>query len=69
MDPDRVSGAARHAIIAGAGIGGLTAALACARAGLRVSVIERAPQLEEAGAGVPTSRRACGCARRAMGAS
>ena len=47
-----MSGAQRHAIIAGAGIGGLTAALACARAGLRVSVIERAPQLEEAGAGI-----------------
>lgn len=53
----------RHAIIAGAGIGGLTAALALARDGLRVSVIERAPVLEEAGAGIqlpPNAMRALG---------
>ena len=42
----------RHAIIAGAGVGGLTAALALAREGLRVSVIERAAVLEETGAGI-----------------
>ena len=47
-----MSGAQRHAVIAGAGIGGLTAALACARAGLRVTAIERAAQLEEVGAGI-----------------
>ena len=41
-----------HALIAGAGIGGLTAALALAQAGLRVSVIERAPVFEEIGAGL-----------------
>ncbi len=41
-----------HAVIAGAGIGGLTAALALAKAGARVSLYERAPLLEEAGAGL-----------------
>lgn len=42
----------RHAIIVGAGIGGLTAALGLARAGFAVRVIEQAPTLAEAGAGV-----------------
>ena len=42
----------RNVIIAGAGIGGLTAALTLARAGLRATVLEQAPQLEEAGAGI-----------------
>ena len=44
--------ATRNVIIAGAGIGGLTAALTLARAGLRATVLEQAPQLEEAGAGI-----------------
>ena len=51
----------RHAVIAGAGIGGLCAALALARAGLRVSLIERASQFEAAGAGIqlaPNAMRA-----------
>jgi 3-hydroxybenzoate 6-monooxygenase len=38
--------------IAGGGIGGLTAALALARLGLRVTVIEQAPALQEIGAGI-----------------
>jgi salicylate hydroxylase len=42
----------RNVIIAGAGIGGLTAALTLARAGLRATMFEQAPQLEEAGAGI-----------------
>ena len=41
----------RTIIVAGAGIGGLTAALALARQGFRVVVLEKAERLEEAGAG------------------
>jgi salicylate hydroxylase len=39
-------------VIAGAGIGGLTAALALARAGKRVLVLERAARIKEVGAGL-----------------
>lgn len=39
-------------LIAGGGIGGLTAALGLARAGFRCLVLERAPQLGEIGAGI-----------------
>ena len=42
----------RNVIIAGAGIGGLTAALALSRAGLRATVLEQAHHLEEIGAGI-----------------
>jgi salicylate hydroxylase len=38
--------------VAGAGVGGLSAALALARAGRRVAVLERAPVIEEVGAGL-----------------
>jgi salicylate hydroxylase len=51
-------GATRNVIIAGAGIGGLTAALALSRAGLRATVLEQAPQLEETGAGIQLSPNA-----------
>jgi len=39
-------------VIAGAGIGGLTLATALRRRGLDVVVLERAPALEDVGAGI-----------------
>jgi salicylate hydroxylase len=50
----------RTIIVAGAGIGGLTAALALIRAGFRVVVIEQAERLEETGAGIQLSPNASG---------
>jgi salicylate hydroxylase len=49
---------ARTIVVAGAGIGGLTAALALARQGFRVVVLEKAERLEEAGAGLQLSPNA-----------
>ena len=48
----------RTVIIAGAGIGGLTAALAIAQRGYRVAVFDQAPRLEEVGAGIQLSPNA-----------
>jgi salicylate hydroxylase len=45
-------------IVAGAGIGGLTAALALARNGFRVIVLEQSERLEETGAGIQLSPNA-----------
>ncbi|MFK0012064.1 FAD-dependent monooxygenase [Streptomyces sp. NPDC091027] len=42
----------RHAVVAGAGIGGLTAAVALHRQGWEVTVCERAPALPATGAGI-----------------
>ena len=50
--------ATRTAVIAGAGIGGLTAALSLARAGLHIVIIEQAERLEETGAGIQLSPNA-----------
>jgi salicylate hydroxylase len=48
----------RHALIAGAGIGGLCAAISLARRGWRVSLYEKAKFLDEAGAGLQLSPNA-----------
>lgn len=48
----------RTIVVAGAGIGGLTASLALAARGFRVIVLERAERLEEAGAGLQLSPNA-----------
>jgi salicylate hydroxylase len=48
----------RTVIIAGAGIGGLTAALAIAQRGFRVAVLDQAERLEEVGAGIQLSPNA-----------
>src|SRR3954467_12618548 len=48
----------RTIIVAGAGIGGLTAALSLAAKGFRVVILEKAERLEEAGAGLQLSPNA-----------
>lgn len=48
----------RVVVVAGAGIAGLTAALALAARGIHVRVIERAPRLDEVGAGLQLSPNA-----------
>ncbi len=48
----------RVVIVAGAGIGGLTAALALAHSGFRVIVLEQVERLEETGAGIQLSPNA-----------
>jgi salicylate hydroxylase len=50
--------ASRTIFVAGAGIGGLTAALALAHRGFRVVVLEKAAHLEEVGAGLQLSPNA-----------
>ncbi|RTL49163.1 MAG: FAD-binding protein [Bradyrhizobiaceae bacterium] len=50
--------ASRTIIVAGAGIGGLTASLALTKVGYRVVILERQQKLEEAGAGLQLSPNA-----------
>jgi len=50
--------ASRTIFVAGAGIGGLTAALALAAQGFRIVILEKAERLEEAGAGLQLSPNA-----------
>jgi salicylate hydroxylase len=45
-------------LVAGAGIAGLSAALSLVRAGFEVEIVERAPKLEETGAGIQLSPNA-----------
>jgi len=54
----------RHALIAGAGIGGLCAALCLARSGWRVSLYEKATFLDETGAGLQLSPNASAILRK-----
>ena len=49
---------ARTIVVAGAGIGGLTAALALADKGFRVEVLDKAERLDETGAGIQLSPNA-----------
>ncbi len=55
---DQVVARSRTVIVSGAGIGGLTAALALAAKGFRVVVVEQAARLEETGAGIQLSPNA-----------
>lgn len=52
------AGNQRHVVIAGAGIGGLTAALALAQQNFPVTILEKSAQLEAAGAGIQLSPNA-----------
>jgi salicylate hydroxylase len=49
----------KNVTVLGAGIGGLTAAIALARRGARVSVLEQAPEIAEVGAGLQITPNAC----------
>src|SRR5215212_3515336 len=50
--PDGKDAAGMRAMIVGAGIGGLTAAIALRRAGIEATVFERAGEIKEVGAGI-----------------
>lgn len=50
----------RRVVIAGAGIGGLTAALALAARGFQITLLEKADRLEDVGAGLQLSPNASG---------
>lgn len=52
MTRNIAQGGLHRVLVAGGGIGGLAAAVACARQGVPVQVLERATQLSEVGAGI-----------------
>jgi salicylate hydroxylase len=54
-----MSAAPPQIAVIGAGIGGLTASLLLARAGLSVNLVEKRPKVEEEGAGLQLSPNAC----------
>ena len=58
LSPQAKGGERRVVIIVGAGIAGLTAALALSAAGFRVFIVERADHLSEVGAGIQLSPNA-----------
>lgn len=60
---DRTSPGTRSAIVVGAGIGGLTAAVALRRAGIDVTLCERAPVLRAAGFGLSVQSNAMSALR------
>lgn len=60
---DRTSPGTRSAIVVGAGIGGLTAAVALRRAGIDVTLCERAPELRAAGFGLSVQSNAMNALR------
>ena len=51
-NPSRARQEHEQVVIAGGGIGGLAAAVACAQRGVQVKLLEHAPQLSEVGAGI-----------------
>jgi salicylate hydroxylase len=57
-DGDESVASSRTIIVAGAGIGGLTAALTLAKKGFRAAVFEQSPRLEDIGAGIQLSPNA-----------
>jgi salicylate hydroxylase len=61
---DGTSGSTREIVVVGGGIGGLTTALALARDGRAVRVLERAERFAEVGAGLQLAPNATGVLRR-----
>src|SRR6267154_2043032 len=60
---DRVKNSSHPLIIAGAGIGGLAAALALAKHGYPTRVLEQAPEIKEVGAGIQLGPNSWRCLR------
>ncbi|MFF3500575.1 FAD-dependent monooxygenase [Streptomyces sp. NPDC003247] len=60
----RGGGRGMRAIVVGAGIGGLAAAVSLRRAGCEVTLVERAPRFTEAGAGIQLAPNATRALRR-----